>query len=206
MDGEGMQQLGHLVHITSWDNLPTHLTVQEFLTLTARQCYPAASDACRRVRAVADVVASFGLHHVSACLIGTLPASEQKFAVLAAAVLEAPSLLLLERPLDGLSASSAVAALDSLRLVARRLSIAIVCLGPVSGAVFESFDNTVLVAVDGRTAFSGSPPLVRSQPPILILTLKSSLKVKERLRIPSRLPGRYSGAIQQHSDSKTCML
>lgn len=137
-----------------------NLTVQENLVFSARCRLSADLQREDRTLVIERVIESLGLQAVSDSLVGTvekrgISGGQRKRVNVGLEMVMEPSLLILDEPTSGLDSSSSLLVLRALRREARAgVNICMVVHQP-SYALFNMFDELLLLAKGGLTVYHG---------------------------------------------------
>ncbi|XP_052184356.1 ABC transporter G family member 28-like isoform X2 [Diospyros lotus] len=138
-----------------------NLTVEENLWFSARCRLSADLPKPEKVLVVERVIESLGLQHVRDSLVGTvekrgISGGQRKRVNVGLEMVMEPSLLILDEPTSGLDSSSSQLLLRALRREALEgVNICMVVHQP-SYTLFKMFDDLILLAKGGLTAYHGS--------------------------------------------------
>ncbi|KAM7522384.1 hypothetical protein LguiA_012286 [Lonicera macranthoides] len=137
-----------------------NLTVEENLWFSARCRLPADLSKAEKVLVVERVIESLGLQNVRDSLVGTvekrgISGGQKKRVNVGLEMVMEPSLLILDEPTSGLDSSSSSLLLRALRREALEgVNICMVVHQP-SYSLFKMFDELILLAKGGLTAYHG---------------------------------------------------
>ncbi|XP_047322682.1 ABC transporter G family member 28-like [Impatiens glandulifera] len=138
-----------------------NLTVEENLWFSARCRLPADLPKMEKVLVVERVIESLGLQSVRDSMVGTvelrgISGGQRKRVNVGLEMVMEPSLLILDEPTSGLDSSSSQLLLRALRREAMEgVNICMVLHQP-SYTLFQMFDDLILLAKGGLTAYHGS--------------------------------------------------
>ncbi|KAM3232006.1 ABC transporter G family member 28-like [Capsicum annuum] len=137
-----------------------NLTVEENLWFSARCRLPADLAKPEKVLVVERVIESLGLQHVRESLVGTvekrgISGGQRKRVNVGLEMVIEPSLLILDEPTSGLDSSSSQLLLRALRREALEGVNVCMVLHQPSYSLFRMFDDFILLAKGGLTAYHG---------------------------------------------------
>ncbi|KAK1357427.1 ABC transporter domain-containing protein [Heracleum sosnowskyi] len=137
-----------------------NLTVEENLWFSARCRLPASLPKAEKVLVVERVILSLGLQNVRGSIVGTvekrgISGGQRKRVNVGLEMVMEPSLLILDEPTSGLDSSSSSLLLKALRReAAEGVNVSAVVHQP-SYTLYKMFDDLILLAKGGLTAYHG---------------------------------------------------
>ncbi|KAF6254331.1 hypothetical protein COO60DRAFT_1703369 [Scenedesmus sp. NREL 46B-D3] len=148
------------------DIMYRNLTVEENLTYSARFRLPASTTAVQRLEVVASAIAVLGLADVRHALIGDeevrgISGGQRKRVNVGLELVAEPSLLFLDEPTSGLDSTASKLVVQGLKRVAQTGVTVTAVVHQPSYKTFCLFDDLLLLAKGGLTAYCGTQRDVR---------------------------------------------
>ncbi|KAG9152522.1 hypothetical protein Leryth_016440 [Lithospermum erythrorhizon] len=137
-----------------------NLTVEENLWFSARCRLPADLSKAEKVLVIERVIESLGLQLIRDSLVGTvekrgISGGQRKRVNVGLEMVMDPSLLILDEPTSGLDSASSLLLLRALRREALEGVNIVMVLHQPSYTLFQMFDDIILLAKGGLTAYHG---------------------------------------------------
>jgi len=144
------------------DTMHRNLTVEEIITHNALMRLPINMSKEEKLQRVDDVLEVLEIDHVRDTIIGDarvrgLSGGQLKRANIAMEMVSNPKLLCLDEPTSGLDSLTSFVVLKALKEMAQTGVNVIVVLHQPKKEIFELFNQVLLLANGGLTAFIGSP-------------------------------------------------
>eukprot|EP00179_Madagascaria_erythrocladioides_P008346 CAMPEP_0198309828 /NCGR_PEP_ID=MMETSP1450-20131203/2080_1 /TAXON_ID=753684 ORGANISM="Madagascaria erythrocladiodes, Strain CCMP3234" /NCGR_SAMPLE_ID=MMETSP1450 /ASSEMBLY_ACC=CAM_ASM_001115 /LENGTH=853 /DNA_ID=CAMNT_0044012607 /DNA_START=34 /DNA_END=2591 /DNA_ORIENTATION=+ len=146
------------------DLLSAELTVRESLMFVARLRLPSSVTRAERAELVDAVLEELGIGHIAGTKVGDstgqqskkrgVSGGERKRLAIGAELITDPAILFLDEPTSGLDSTTALAVVQTLRMLARSGRTVIATIHQPRSGIFELFDDLLLLA-DGRVAYAG---------------------------------------------------
>ncbi|KAJ6262582.1 ABC multidrug transporter atrF [Drechslerella dactyloides] len=132
-------------------------TVREAVTFSAILRQPKSIPKEEKLAFVAKVLNLLGLDTIEDAMVAGLNIEEKKRVTIAVELAARPdTLLFLDEPTSGLDSNGALSIVSFLRKLARESGLCIICtIHQPSSVLFSHFDEVLLLAAEGRTAYFG---------------------------------------------------
>uniref|UniRef100_A0A7S1V0Y6 ABC transporter domain-containing protein n=1 Tax=Grammatophora oceanica TaxID=210454 RepID=A0A7S1V0Y6_9STRA len=151
-------------YVEQFDVQAPELTVRETCMFSARlrldQNEPAVATDEAKLEFVESILETFELTDIADCLVGTdetggLSFEQRKRLSIAVELAASPSLIFLDEPTSGLDSRAALLVCRALRVIANTGRTVIATIHQPSLAVFQLFDDLLLLKKGGKTVFFG---------------------------------------------------
>lgn len=149
-------------YVEQFDEINPLQTVAEVVRFAADLRLPAATTADERAATVKRVLGLLDLDVIAARAVGVpgihgaLSQSERKRLAIAQEIVARPRVLLLDEPTTGLDAKAAREVLEVVKMAALAWGMVVICtIHAPSAELFFEFDNLLLLAPGGHTAYFG---------------------------------------------------
>ncbi|KAJ1451820.1 P-loop containing nucleoside triphosphate hydrolase protein, partial [Pelagophyceae sp. CCMP2097] len=144
------------------DIMCRELTVRELLEFSAAARLPAACTQARRRAVVNDVLRVLKLVGIRHAVVGDelrrgISGGQRKRVNVGMELVADPSLLFADEPTSGLDSATSLDVMHAFHDVARRGATVAVVLHQPSMQIYAAFDDVLLLAAAGRTAYLGAP-------------------------------------------------
>jgi len=144
------------------DTMCTELTVNEILLFSAATRLPRASSSAFRRAVVRDVLRVLRIERLRHAVVGDavrrgISGGQRKRVNVGIELVADPTLLFADEPTSGLDSATSLDVVGALHAMARRGSTVAVVLHQPSMQIYTLFDDVLLLAPGGRTAYLGAP-------------------------------------------------
>ncbi|KAL1512982.1 hypothetical protein ABEB36_002476 [Hypothenemus hampei] len=109
-----------------------------------------------RMSIIRELLLNLNLENIKYTKLKCLSSGEKRRVSLAASLLAEPYILFCDEPITGLDSSSAMSVVKMFETIAASGKIVFMTVHQPSSELFQSFDNIILLASNGKVAFQGS--------------------------------------------------
>eukprot|EP00158_Paraphelidium_tribonemae_P003535 Partr_v1_DN26205_c0_g1_i1_m48174 putative ABC transporter len=138
------------------DNMLMELTVKENIHYSAKTRLPRSWSAREKEKFVDAVLEALDLMHVADNLISSISGGQRKRCNIGMELVTCPSAIFLDEPTSGLDSTAALKVAHTMKKIATDIGISVVAVvHQPRFEIFEEFDDFLMVAPGGFTAFQG---------------------------------------------------